>query len=130
MGVVGGDSDGVDIDGERLGDTWDGGGGVALLSCGEDGRPGHVVRDREALDELDTVDPESEMEDCVECLLRVLVKVDEALLKSDLAGDVVRDGPGSDTFGDCGDGKPGMLMSLRMTIRVRCKRFRANLFET
>jgi hypothetical protein len=89
-----------------------------------------VVRDSDELDELDAVDPESEMEDWVECLLMVLAKVDEALLKSDLAGDVVRDGPGSSGFCDCGDGKPGMLVPLRTTIRVRCKRFRANLLET
>lgn len=89
-----------------------------------------MVRDSDELDELDDADPESEMKDWVECLLMVLAKVDEALLKSDLAGDVVRDGPASSGFGDCCDGKPGMLMSLRTTIRVRCKRFRANLFET
>ena len=64
-------------------------------------------------------------------MLIVLVKVEEALLNSDLAGDVVSDVTGaSGGFGDCGDGKPGMLMSLRTTIRVRCKRFRASLFET
>jgi hypothetical protein len=64
-------------------------------------------------------------------LLTDLEKVDEALLNSDLAGDVVMEGVGvTADLGVCGDRKPGILMSLRTTIRVRCKCFRANLVET
>jgi hypothetical protein len=130
VGVLGEeDVDVVESGGDGVGTTW-GKGGVAVLSCGEDGRPGHVVRDK-VLDEADTADPVSELEDWLECLLIDLVKVDEALLKSDLAGDVVMEGIGvPDVFVDWGDGKPGILVSLRTTIRVRCKRFRANLVET
>jgi hypothetical protein len=57
--------------------------------------------------------------------------VDEALLKNALAGDMVTDGVGgSGAFGGSDNGIPGMLMSLRTTIREICKRFLASLFET
>ncbi len=73
----------------------------------------------------DVVDSESD--EWEEDLLSVRLKVDEALLKSDLAGDVAC---GVDAFGDVANGMPGMLMSLRTTMREMCKRLRANLFET
>jgi hypothetical protein len=67
----------------------------------------------------------------VDDLMSVLANVDEALLKNALAGDMVTDGVcGSGAFGGSDIGIPGMLMSLRTTIREICKRFLASLFET
>jgi hypothetical protein len=59
-------------------------------------------------------------------LLNVLENVEEALLKSALAGEVVIDG----VCGSGVDGIRGILISFRTTIREICNRFRANLFET
>jgi hypothetical protein len=62
VGVVGEGVDGLYSCGDGLGATRNKG-GVAVLSLGEDGRLGHVVRDGEVLDEADNADPASEIED-------------------------------------------------------------------
>ena len=107
------------------------GGGLAFPSCGEAGRLEPLILEKDALDKTEVVDPVSDPVGGMEALLSVLEIVDEALLKSALAGDVVSVGTGrSGGFGDSANGIPGILMSLRTTMSERCKRFRASLFET
>lgn len=66
----------------------------------------------------DVVDSESDPEAWLEDLLSVL-----AMLKNDLAGEVA-------TGVVAPNGIPGMLISLRTTIKEICSRFRASLCET
>jgi hypothetical protein len=109
----------------------DGGGGLAFLACGETGRLDNLVLEKGALEKTDVVDPVSEPVGEGEDLPSVLENVDEALLKNALAGDELREGTSRcGVFGDSANGIPGMLMSLRTTMRERCKRFCASLFET
>jgi len=68
----------------------------------------------------DTVESESDVKE--EDLLSDLV-----MLNSDLAGDTAC---GVDGFNDSANGIPGMLISLRTTIREMCRRLRASLAET
>ena len=68
----------------------------------------------------DTVESESDVKE--EDLLSDLV-----MLNNDLAGDTAC---GVDGFDDSANGIPGMLISLRTTIREMCRRFRASLAET
>jgi len=78
--------------------------GAALASFGEEGRLGHRVRENVDPDEFDA---ESDKEEELECLLSDLVIEEDALLKSDLAGEVVKECPGdSARFGEwaCGEG--------------------------
>lgn len=119
---------GVLISGEGIGD----GEGAALVSFGEAGRPGHLVLENEEV--VDTADIASDKEESLECLLSVFVIEEDALLKSDLAGDVVTELPGdSARFGDWvwGEGSWGrMLTSLRTTMSERWSLFRANRLDT
>jgi len=72
-------------------DLGDEGGEGEWTSFGDDGSPGHLVWEK--VDGEPTVeDASSEIEELLECLLKDLVKVEDAVLKSDLTGEVVTEG--------------------------------------
>lgn len=56
-------------------------------SLGEDGSPGHLEKEK-AEGDLVAEGASSDNDELLECLLRVLVIVEDAVLKSDLAGEV------------------------------------------
>lgn len=56
-------------------------------SFGEDGSPGHLEKEN-AEGDLVADGASSDKDELLECLVRVLVMVDDAVLKSDLAGEV------------------------------------------
>jgi len=94
------------------------------MSFGEDGRPGHFVREREVVEGLEIVE-QSEREDALECWLRV-----EVVLKTEPAGDVAERVDDRVRCGVWGESEDGMFASLRTTMRVKCSFLRDRQLET
>lgn len=63
--------------------------GRALVSFGLLGNPGHLVLDSDEEEEVDVIDPASDIEEVLECLDRE--KVVEAVLNSEVAGELAVD---------------------------------------
>jgi hypothetical protein len=89
VGHSGSISEDGDGDGDGDGDI----DGTAVESFGEDGRLGCRVRESDGVDEVDVTEPQSEIDVWIERPVR-LDNVVEAVLKSDLAGEVVMEFPG------------------------------------
>lgn len=111
------------LNGVTLGVGETGGDGLQFTSLGEDGKPGHFDLDKEGEVDVEEDDAESESEELLECLLRDLVMVDDAELKSDRAGDVETDEAGEAARPGvcvCGVNDNGRtLTSFRTTIMER-----------
>jgi hypothetical protein len=102
------------------------GDGATAGSFGCAGKPGHFVRENEIED-----DGEWETEALLEFRLSGVGTVEDVVLKSDRAGDVVIEEPGeADREGSVGEEFAGIWVSFRTTMRERCNRFLANRLET
>ena len=100
--------------------------GAAAGSFGLQGKPGHLVREKE-----DEDDAESDIEELLECRLSGLEVKSDVTPNRDRAGDVAREWVGElDLEGNFGEGFDNISTSFRTTMRERCSLLLASRSDT